>query len=125
VINLTPDNHPLHLHLAAFQAVRTVELVETDEFARCMARLNDAGRCDVERHAVGETVAVPEHERTWKNVVKVAPGHVTTVVVKFMMIDTGAPYPFDATAEPGYVYHCHVRCLFNRLPIFSARSYLL
>jgi FtsP/CotA-like multicopper oxidase with cupredoxin domain len=54
-------------------------------------------------------MAVPEHERTWKNVVKIAPGFMTTVVVKFLMVDTGRSYPFDATAEPGYVYHCHVR----------------
>ncbi|KAL6626656.1 hypothetical protein ACP70R_030382 [Stipagrostis hirtigluma subsp. patula] len=108
VINLTPDNHPLHLHLATFQAVRVRGLVGQDEFARCMARLNDAARCDVGRHAAGEAVAVPEHERTWKNVVKVAPGFMTTVVVKFLMVDTGTIYPFDATAEPGYVYHCHI-----------------
>ncbi|TVU22117.1 hypothetical protein EJB05_31799, partial [Eragrostis curvula] len=108
VINLTPDNHPLHLHLAAFQAVRAVELVNQDEFKQCMTRLNDAAKCDVGRHAVGEAVAVPEHERTWKNVVKIAPGYMTTVVVKFMMVDTGRAYPFDATAEPGYVYHCHI-----------------
>ncbi|CAL4977554.1 unnamed protein product [Urochloa decumbens] len=104
VINLTQDNHPLHLHLAAFQAVRARGLVGVEEFRRCMGRLNDAARCGVGRHAVGEEVAVPEHERTWKNVVKIAPGFVTTVVVKFMMVDTGRNYPFDATAEPGYVY---------------------
>ncbi|CAL4951207.1 unnamed protein product [Urochloa decumbens] len=108
VINLTQDNHPLHLHLAAFQAVRARGLVGVEEFRRCMGRLNDAARCGVGRHAVGEEVAVPEHERTWKNVVKIAPGFVTTVVVKFMMVDTGRNYPFDATAEPGYVYHCHI-----------------
>ncbi|KAL6847813.1 hypothetical protein ACP4OV_021941 [Aristida adscensionis] len=108
VINLTPDNHPLHLHLATFRAVRARRLVGEDEFARCMARLNDAAGCDVGRHAAGEEVAVPEHERTWKNVVKIAPGCVTTVVVKFFMVDTGGAYPFDATAEPGYVYHCHI-----------------
>ncbi|KAK3163761.1 hypothetical protein QOZ80_1AG0008000 [Eleusine coracana subsp. coracana] len=109
VINLTPDNHPLHLHLAAFQAVRVVELVDADEFKRCMTRVNDAVKCHVERHvAGGKEVEVPEHERTWKNVVKVAPGTVTTVVVKFVMVETGGVYPFDATAEPGYVYHCHI-----------------
>ncbi|GJN37606.1 hypothetical protein PR202_gb26580 [Eleusine coracana subsp. coracana] len=109
VINLTPDNHPLHLHLAAFQAVRVVEVVDADEFKRCMTRVNDAVKCHVERHvAGGEEVGVPEHERTWKNVVKVAPGTVTTVVVKFVMVETGGAYPFDATAEPGYVYHCHI-----------------
>jgi FtsP/CotA-like multicopper oxidase with cupredoxin domain len=109
VINLTQDNHPLHLHLATFQAVRARELDGLEEFKHCMERLNDAVRCDVGRHAVGEEMAVPEHERTWKNVVKIAPGFMTTVVVKFLMVDTGRSYPFDATAEPGYVYHCHVR----------------
>ncbi|PAN32021.1 hypothetical protein PAHAL_5G457600 [Panicum hallii] len=108
VINLTQDNHPLHLHLATFQAVRARGLVGLEEFKRCMERLNDATRCDVGRHAVGEEAAVPEHERTWKNVVKIAPGFMTTVVVKFLMVDTGRTYPFDATAEPGYVYHCHI-----------------
>ncbi|CAO2209144.1 unnamed protein product [Urochloa humidicola] len=108
VINLTQDNHPLHLHLASFRAVSARGLVGVDEFRRCMVRLNDAARCGVGRHAVGEEVAMPEHERTWKNVVKIAPGFVTTVVVKFRMVDTGRNYPFDATAEPGYVYHCHI-----------------
>ncbi|KAK1644700.1 hypothetical protein QYE76_062505 [Lolium multiflorum] len=108
VINLTPDNHPLHLHLATFQAVRVRALVGLDEFQGCMVRLNDAVSCNVSGHAVGDAVAVPEHERTWKNVVKMAPGYVTTIVVKFLMVDTGEAYPFDATAEPGYVYHCHI-----------------
>lgn len=108
VINLTQDNHPLHLHLATLQAVRARGLVGLEEFRRCMERLNDATRCDVGRHAVGEEAAVPEHERTWKNVVKIAPGFMTTVVVKFLMVETGRTYPFDATAEPGYVYHCHI-----------------
>ncbi|KAJ1282821.1 hypothetical protein BS78_03G080900 [Paspalum vaginatum] len=108
VINLTQDNHPLHLHLATFQAVRMRGIVGLEEFKRCMETLYDAVRCDVGRHAVGEEVAVPEHEKTWKNVVKIAPGFMTTVVVKFLMVDTGRSYPFDATAEPGYVYHCHI-----------------
>ncbi|KAF7044270.1 hypothetical protein CFC21_053523 [Triticum aestivum] len=108
VVNLTPDDHPLHLHLATFQAVRARGLVGLDEFRRCMARLNDAARCNVSQHAAGDAVGVPEHERTWKNVGKMAPGHVTTAVVKFLMVDTGEDYPFDATAEPGYVYHCHI-----------------
>ncbi|OEL28925.1 Multicopper oxidase LPR1 [Dichanthelium oligosanthes] len=108
VINLTQDNHPLHLHLATFQAVRARELVGVEEFKSCMTKLNDAVKCGVGQHAVGEEVAVPEHERTWKNVVKISPGFMTTVVVKFLMVDTGRTYPFDATAEPGYVYHCHI-----------------
>ncbi|XP_072960623.1 multicopper oxidase LPR1 homolog 1-like [Typha angustifolia] len=108
VINLTPDNHPLHLHLANFQAVRVRELVDAATFTNCMTKYGDAVKCNVATHAVGRTVAVPKYERTWKNMVKIEPGYMTTVVVKFKLIDTNATYPFDATAEPGYVYHCHI-----------------
>ncbi|KAG6538417.1 hypothetical protein ZIOFF_003538 [Zingiber officinale] len=76
-------------------------------FRSCMAA-NDAVKCNVTAHAVGKVVTPPEHERTWKNVVKIEPGYMTSVVVAFKLVDTNQNYPFDATAEPGYVYHCHV-----------------
>ncbi|XP_010243129.1 PREDICTED: multicopper oxidase LPR1-like [Nelumbo nucifera] len=108
VINLTPDNHPLHLHLAMFQAVKVQELVNLDAFKACMTTKNDAVACNVKAHATGKLVKIPENERTWKNAVKIEPGYKTTIVVKFNLVETGAPYPFDATAQPGFVYHCHI-----------------
>ncbi|XP_073000180.1 multicopper oxidase LPR1 homolog 4-like [Typha latifolia] len=108
VINLTGDNHPLHIHLATFQAVKAQELLDLQNFTDCMTAVNDAVKCDVWRHAVGKVVAIPEHEKTWKNIVKMEPGYMTSVVVAFKLVDTDMPYPFDATAEPGYVYHCHI-----------------
>ncbi|XP_057965265.1 multicopper oxidase LPR1 homolog 1-like [Malania oleifera] len=108
VINLTEDNHPLHIHLATFQAVKVQQMVGLDVFAACMGRKNDAVGCNVTEHATGKIVEVPENERTWKNSVKIAPGCQTTVVVKFNLVDGGGEYPFDATADPGYVYHCHI-----------------
>nr|DAD19294.1 TPA_asm: hypothetical protein HUJ06_020757 [Nelumbo nucifera] len=108
VINLTGDNHPLHLHLASFQAVKAQELVNLDVFKACMTTKNDAVACNVANHATGKLADIPAYERTWKNSVKIDPGYQTTVVVKFNLVDTGAPYPFDATAEPGFVYHCHI-----------------
>ncbi|OAY77863.1 Multicopper oxidase LPR1 [Ananas comosus] len=109
VINLTQDNHPLHLHLANFQAVRVQQLANATAFLNCMTVHGDAVKCNITGQAIGRLLAVPEHEKTWKNVVKIEPGYMTTVVVKFKLVDTNATYPFDATAEPGYVYHCHVR----------------
>jgi FtsP/CotA-like multicopper oxidase with cupredoxin domain len=108
VINLTGDNHPLHIHLGMFQAVKMQQLVNLQVFIDCMTAVNDAVKCNVDQHAIGDVVPVPDHEKTWKNVVKVPPGFVTTVVVVFKLVDTNQSYPFDATAEPGYVYHCHV-----------------
>ncbi|KAL5228995.1 hypothetical protein ABZP36_017260 [Zizania latifolia] len=108
VINLTGDNHPLHIHLGMFQAVKMQQLVNQQTFTDCMAAVNDAVKCNVDQHAVGPIVPVPDHEKTWKNVVKVPPGFVTSVVVAFKLVDTNQTYPFDTTAEPGYVYHCHI-----------------
>nr|CAD1842682.1 unnamed protein product [Ananas comosus var. bracteatus] len=109
VINLTDDNHPLHIHLAVFAVREQRELVDVEGFKECMMRANDAVRCRVGRHAVGRRRTVPPWERGWKNVFKMRPGFVTEILVRFKPL--GGPewmYPFDATAEPGYVYHCHI-----------------
>ncbi|KAF8724569.1 hypothetical protein HU200_020832 [Digitaria exilis] len=117
VINLTDDNHPLHVHLALFAVLEQRSLRRVDEFRDCMVRRNDARACGVERHlAGGRRHAVPRQERGWKNVFKVRPGAVTRMLVRFrplMSDDAASPeesrrYPFDVTTGPGYVYHCHI-----------------
>lgn len=108
VINLTADNHPLHIHLAVFQAIKAREIVDLEAFKNCTTKFKDAVKCNISSHATGKILNIPPHEKTWKNVVKIEPGYMTTIVVKFRLVDTDEPYPFDATASPGYVYHCHV-----------------
>ncbi|PKA63517.1 hypothetical protein AXF42_Ash005412 [Apostasia shenzhenica] len=108
VINLTEDNHPLHIHLAPFVVLEQREIVAVDEFKKCMMRINDAEGCHVQNHAGGRTDPVPAHEQGWKNVFKMRPGFMTRILVRFAMLPSGEPYLFDATAEPGYVYHCHI-----------------
>lgn len=108
VINLTDDNHPLHIHLGLFRVVDQTELLDLEKFKDCMTKSNDAERCHVAEHARGQKLAVPPHEKGWKNVYKMTPGYVTTIVVRFSYIHSNSSYPFDATAEPGYVYHCHI-----------------
>ncbi|KAL5228859.1 hypothetical protein ABZP36_017124 [Zizania latifolia] len=108
VINLTGDNHPLHLHLATFQAIKMQELNDSETFTTCMNDKNNTVTCKLDTHLVGREILVPEHEKTWKNVVKLPPMAVTWVVVAFRLAETNQPYPFDATTYPGYVYHCHI-----------------
>ncbi|KAK4752564.1 hypothetical protein SAY87_021362 [Trapa incisa] len=109
VINLTRDNHPLHLHLATFQAIKVQCLLDVNTFSNCMTSKNDAIFCNITKQATGRTISVPAYEKTWKNTVKIEPGCKTTVVVKFNLVGKDeAPYPFDTTGSPGYVYHCHI-----------------
>ncbi|PIN26000.1 Bilirubin oxidase [Handroanthus impetiginosus] len=108
VINLTEDNHPLHIHLGLFVALDQTELVDVDKFKECMMKMNNAIKCYVDKYARGKKIEVPAHEKGWKNVYKMMPGYVTKILVRFSYIHSNDSYPFDATAEPGYVYHCHI-----------------
>ncbi|GLJ09454.1 hypothetical protein SUGI_0109970 [Cryptomeria japonica] len=108
VINLTEDNHPLHIHLGLFVVIKQTKLLNLDEFSDCMTQKNDAVKCDIQKYAKGRSFAAPPNERTWKNVFKMRPGFMTTILVKFSFIHSNESYPFNATAEPGYVYHCHI-----------------
>ncbi|KAG7598018.1 Cupredoxin [Arabidopsis suecica] len=110
VINLTEDNHPLHIHLGLFKVVEQTALLAAglEEFKECMTKQNDAVKCQISKYARGKKTAVTAHERGWKNVFKMMPGHVTRILVRFSYIHTNASYPFDPTEEPGYVYHCHI-----------------
>ncbi|KAK9277592.1 hypothetical protein L1049_007137 [Liquidambar formosana] len=108
VINLTEDNHPLHIHLGLFVVLDQTELVNVDEFKDCMSKINDAVKCHISKYARGRKIEVPAHEKGWKNVYKMTPGCVTKILVRFALIHSNASYPFDASAEPGYVYHCHI-----------------
>ncbi|KAJ4709777.1 multicopper oxidase LPR1-like [Melia azedarach] len=108
VINLTEDNHPLHIHLGLFVVLEQTELVNLEEFKACMTKYNDAIKCHVNKYARGKKLEVPAHEQGWKNVYKMNPGKVTKILVRFSYIHSNASYAFDVTAEPGYVYHCHI-----------------
>ncbi|XP_062111062.1 multicopper oxidase LPR1-like [Humulus lupulus] len=108
VINLTEDNHPLHIHLGLFVAMEERELVDLETFKSCMTKQNDAVKCQISKHERGKVSKVQPHESGWKNVYKMRPGVVTKIFVRFSYIHSNASYPFDATAEPGYVYHCHI-----------------
>ncbi|KAF2609036.1 hypothetical protein F2Q68_00046252 [Brassica cretica] len=73
-----------------------------------MTEKNDAVKCQISKYARGNKTAVTAHERGWKNVFKMMPGHVTKILVRFSYVHSNESYSFDATQEPGYVYHCHV-----------------
>jgi len=108
LIDLTDDNHPLHIHLGLFLVLQQTKLLKLDEFKACMQKHNDAQRCNIDKHAKGKVMPAPAQERGWKNVFKMQPGYMTTILVQFSFLHSEQPYPFNATAEPGYVYHCHI-----------------
>ena len=111
IINLTPDNHPFHVHLVGFQVVHQQKLKEPlDGLINCVVENQGVENCKLEKFFDGPPKPPSVNEAGWKNVYKVKPLHVTSIVVRFSLID-GHLFPFDPTKQPGYTYHCHVSSL--------------
>lgn len=107
MINLTDDNHPIHLHLVAFQVVSQAPLNNTEALTACVLKVNGTEGCNMWSYVSGPAEGPPENEAGWKNVFKMQPSYITTILVRFSQVDF-QPFPFNACAAPGYAYHCHI-----------------
>jgi FtsP/CotA-like multicopper oxidase with cupredoxin domain len=115
--NVTGDTHQIHLHLVQ-QRVIGRQKIDADAYAaKAMpAKYPYLSAKDFLR---GKPRAPEPNEAGWKDTVQMHPGEVTRVLVRFAPQDAPASvkpgvnaYPFDPTlidtANPGYVWHCHI-----------------
>lgn len=114
IVNPTMDPHPIHLHLIQFQLVQR-ETFDATVYMEDWIALN--GKPPLTHptinvpnlnHYLSNLVVPPQpYEQGWKDTITVNPGEVVTLRVRFAQQD-GSGFPFDATAGPGYVWHCHL-----------------
>jgi len=123
IVNPTADTHPIHLHLVQFQLVSRQAFQTKKYVTDWLAIQTDPGlnndkmppwtlgykpiELPVALYVQGKPVGPPANEKGWKDTIQVNPGEITVIRVRFTSLD-GTPYPFDATAGPGYVWHCHI-----------------
>jgi FtsP/CotA-like multicopper oxidase with cupredoxin domain len=133
--NLSEDAHPIHLHLVEFQ-LEDRQDIDLDRFRAYWESVNGSTlplnhptvRVSVE-DAVFDPATGTTHdfltgpseppsprESGWKDTFVVPPRKVTRVRVRFApqysreanLVPGVNPFPFDPTAGPGYVWHCHI-----------------
>jgi FtsP/CotA-like multicopper oxidase with cupredoxin domain len=121
IANPTADTHPIHLHLVQFQVVKRQQYNANGHYDAWLDKNADAGNgdappfsgptvsVDVTPYLFGPVMQPPATEQGWKDTVKMNPGEVTWIRVRFAAQD-GAPFPFDATGGGTgyYVWHCHI-----------------
>ncbi len=95
IANLTGDTHPIHFHLV------NVQVLARQPFN--MDTYNDTPSY------TGPARGPDKTELGWKETVRMNPGEVTTVIMKFDL----PPVPFTVPASPRtggneYVWHCHI-----------------
>ena len=92
-VNVTPDTHPMHIHLVQFQIMTRIALNVVDDPARQTGDLTEPKKA--ESYSTDAT-SLEEFEKGWKDTVRCNPRESTRVVMRF------EGYSGD------YVYHCHI-----------------
>jgi spore coat protein A len=95
IANLTGDTHPIHFHLV------NVQILSRQAF-------DAANYTGIPRFTAGPT-APDFNELGWKETVRMNPGQVTRVLMKFDL--PAVPFTVPASPRTGgneYVWHCHI-----------------
>ena len=92
IFNLTGDTHPIHFHLV------NVQVLERQPF--------DTKRYDGTPRFHGPARPADSNETGWKETVRMNPGEMTKVIMKFE-VPAGAPVS-ARTGGYNYVWHCHI-----------------
>jgi spore coat protein A len=96
IINLTPDSHPMHLHLVTFQVLDRTPF-KSEEYAIAQRTWLDGqgGKPVVEDFINGAPVPATPAESGWKDTVAAFPGSMTRLIARFDLAGM-------------YVWHCHI-----------------
>jgi len=122
IVNLTMDTHPIHLHLVQFQLKDRQDINAEgylSEWEKCNGippLMHDPMEVAVEPFLIGDPIPPDENEMGWKDTVRMNPGQVTRILIRFApqkvsqcWVRPGDNlFPFDPTVSPGYVWHCHI-----------------
>jgi FtsP/CotA-like multicopper oxidase with cupredoxin domain len=114
IANTTMDTHPIHLHLVQFRLLSRRAYKSSDY--RALALSVDYLPPVAPYITAGSTAmgrSPRPQEAAWKDTVLMHPGEVTRILVKFAPQEAAATpgvngFGFDPTADPGYVWHCHI-----------------
>jgi spore coat protein A, manganese oxidase len=98
IVNTTADTHPMHFHLVNVQ-VLSRQALSLKQYAGGIPNYS------------GPLLAPDLNELGWKETVRMNPGEVTRVIMKFDLPAT--PFTVPPSPRPGingneYVWHCHI-----------------
>ncbi len=108
VINLSPDTHPLHIHLSQLQVIGRVVASNPATMIPDPATLDWLDLSAPVSVTLDTEQAIVESDRAWKDVIRIDPGQLVKIAVPLGTID---PLTNTIKAEGfsgRYMYHCHL-----------------
>ncbi len=124
IVNTTADTHPIHLHLIQFQLLSR-QAFDSARYSADWDTLNGQGSLPLLKptqrllpaaYLTAPPTPAPKTERGWKDTLRMNPGEVTRIIVRFAPTDAPVAttvaginlFKFDPIFGPGYVWHCHI-----------------
>lgn len=106
IANLTADTHPIHFHLVNVQVLSRQRF--SDKTYPKGQNIPFAGFAAISY--LGKPTAPDANELGWKETVRMNPGEVTRVVMRFDLPVVAFSVPSSQRPEGGneYVWHCHI-----------------
>jgi spore coat protein A len=95
IANLTGDTHPIHFHLTNVQLLSR-QAFHAKQYAGGAPKLQ------------GSPIAPDLNELGWKETVRMNPGEVTRVLMKFDLPSVPFTIPLSPRGGHEYVWHCHI-----------------
>ena len=124
IVNITPDPHPIHLHLVMFRILGRAPLKTLEyQAAHPQPPIGYKWTPTADGFLGGPMIGPAPWESGWKDTVRIDGGTVTRIIVRFptaeeLGFDPDALFSPDDPAHPGhhtaaqqiqgYVWHCHI-----------------
>lgn len=122
LINLLGGAHPIHIHLVPFQIISR-QLFDATAYQKKWQEINGnpplmhkPQDIPFEPYLIGNPVGPEPQESAWKDTVLVNVDEILHLRIRFAppILPSCATkpginlFPFDPSAAPGYVWHCHI-----------------
>ena len=93
-INLTPDTHPMHVHLVKFKVISR-QPFDHEAYEKDWGKGPPLPGTDLSKYYTGPVIPPYPNELGYKDTVRINPGEITRIVAVFDL-------------EGTYVHHCHI-----------------
>lgn len=113
-INLTPDSHPMHIHIVNFQKIAVIPFDVTAYRSAFFAKngaIPDHGYHQFpnvfapDKFYSGKSLQIQPVDKVFRDVITALPNHVTVIRVKFGKNDGCS---FKTPVKGRFVFHCHI-----------------
>ncbi len=110
LINLSPDTHPIHLHLVQFKLLARHAYSQKQRLPQ-PADPHNAGGYEIHSDPSAEEILLDQAETGWKDTIRVNPAEMVIIAVPFRQYadtDTEADQGSRLYVTGRYMYHCHI-----------------